>query len=624
MNFLIFACCLLLGISQANALSSEEEIIRLKKGEYYFYYLMEDYPSAMTRLMQLRNSNALGKELDVMESTMLLSLGMNVQAQEVFEKIKQGGGEPSSKSWFYLARQWFDLGEFYNVIYCLDQIDPLKINLDIQLESNFMEASAYIELGEHSKAQNIIAGMTRDSIWTGYARHNYIIAMMHGNSTGRSLNLLIEDATFYLPETQEAKHLRDRINLISAIYFLELGQNRSAMKYLKLISLQGPYTPAALLQYGWASVEQGDYEKALQPWRELQTRFNLFDPDVMESMLGLPQVFELMKAYTQAIRSYESIERKLLLMNQFIITTRNEIQDATWLDSWVSVQSDPRWGWQSEVNSVVPFSDVSGLLHQMLSEDSMVNGLIEYRDLDILTQYLNEKERDLKLWKGMLQSRKSEVLNRNLNPQFEHSERTITESKSTYDSLLKIFNDSANNIFSLPTRKQRISLEALSSSTLNLDKLIELNTATRDVDSYKQRWSRVNGLLLWQMNEMKPKMQWQLQSDLINTKRYISEAKKQLEETKLADKWSFSLWYGLEDRVDDLLLRTSVLKNKSEKEKMVVRKRLVLKAKDYLLSQQKRIKDYLAQSRLSTARLYDEALQRRLTLGDVPVKEARP
>lgn len=623
MKFLIFVCCLLIGIPQVNALSSEEEIIRLKKGEYYFYYLTEDYPSAMTRLMQLRNSNALGKELDVMEAAMLLSLGLNAQAQEIFEKIKQKGGEPSSKSWFYLARQWFDLGEFSNVIYSLDQIDPLKINLDVQLESKFMKASAYMELGEHSKAQSIIAGMTRDSIWTGYARHNYIIAMMNGNSTGRSLNLLIEDATFYLPETQEAKHLRDRINLISAIYFLELGQNRSAMKYLKLISLEGPYTPAALLQYGWASVEQGNYEKALQPWRELQTRFNLFDPDVMESMLGLPQVFELMKAYTQAIKSYESIEKRLLLMDQFIISTQHEVEDASWLDSWISVQTDLRWGWQSKIDTTLPFSDVSGLLHQMLSEDSMVNGLGEYRDLDIITRYLKEKERDLKLWKGMLQSRKSEAITRNLNPQFEKAERTIVESNSAYDALLKIFNDSSDNIFSLPTIEQRSSLETLSSSTLNLEKLIKLNTATRNVDSYKQRLSRVNGLLLWQMNEMKPKMQWQLQSDLINTKRYISEAKKQLEETKLADKWSVSSWHGLEDRVDDLLLSTSALRNKTEEDRMVVRNRLVLKAQDYLLSQQKRIKDYLAQSRLSIARLYDEALQRRLALGDVSAKEAR-
>jgi hypothetical protein len=609
---------------QVNALSPEDEIIRLKKGEYYFYYLTEDYPSAMTRLMQLRDSNTLGIELDVMEATMLLSLGLHTQAQEIFEKIQQDGGESSSRSWFYLARRWFELGEFYSVIYSVDQIDLLKIKPDFQLESKFMLASAYMELGEHSKAQNIIADMSRDSIWTGYARHNHIIAMMYGNSSGRSLNLLIEDATFYLPETQEAKHLRDRINLISAIHFLEIGQNRSAMKYLKSISLEGPYTPAALLQYGWASVEQGDYEKALQPWRELQTRFNLFDPDVMESMLGIPQVFELMKAYTQAIKSYESIEKKLLSMEQFITTNQNELEAATWLDSWVAVQSDPRWGWQSQVNSTVPFSDESGLLHQMLSKDSMVNELTEYRDLEILTQYLKEKERDLQLWKDMLKRRKADALSRNLNPQFERANRIIIESEKAYDGLLNLLNESSENVLVLATNNQRNSIEALTSSTLSLENLIELNNSTRNIELYQQRWSRVNGLLLWKMNETEPKMQWQLQRDLINTKRYIAEAHRQLQETKLADKWSDSSWYGLADRVDDLLFRTSKLHKKSEENRLLVRNGLMLKAQNYLISQQKRIKDYLAQSRLSIARLYDEALQRRLALGDVPVKEVRP
>lgn len=624
MKFLIFVCCLLAGLPQANALSFEEEISRLKKGEYYFYYLTEDFPTAMTLLMQLRESDALGEELDVMEAAMLLSLGLHKQAQKIFEKIQQDGKVSSSKSWFYLSRRWFELGEFDNVIYSIDQIDPLKITPDSQLESQFMLASAYMELSDHAKAQKIIAAMPRASIWTGYARHNYIIAMMHGNSSGRSLNLLIEDATFYLPDTQEATHLRDRINLISAIHFLELGQSRSAMKHLKKVSLEGPYTPAALLQYGWVSVEQGDYEKALQPWRELQTRFNLFDPDVMESMLGIPQVFELMKAYTQAIKSYESIEQRLFSMTQFINTTQDELATAAWLESWISIQSDPHWGWKSQLNTTVPFNDVSGLLHQMLSEDTMVNDLREYRDLEILTQYLIEKEHDLVLWKNMLQQRKSEALARDVAPQFERAKQVILEAKNAYATSLKILNDSNNNGFSLATLEQKTSLEKLTSSTLSLEHLIALNNPIRDTGLYQQRWSRVNGLLLWQMNEMKPRVQWQLQRDLLNTKRYIAEAEKQLQETKLADTWSDSSWYGLGGRVDDLLIKTASLRKKSEESKASARNDLVSKAQRYLMVQQQRIKDYLAQSRLSIARLYDEALQRRLALGDVPEEEARP
>ncbi len=622
MKFLMVVCCLLLGLPQANALSSEQEILRLKKGEYYFYYLTEDYPSALALLEPLREHQSLGQEFDIMQADMLLALGLHAEAQRIFEQIQPVPSSP--QSWFYLARRWFELGEFYNVLHSAEQINALSLKAEFQTELQFMMASSYMELGEQLKAQKIIEGMPRSAIWTGYARHNYIIAMMGGNTSGRSLKLLIEDATFYLPETPEAKDLRDRIHLISAIHFVEIGKNQSALKHLKLISLEGPYTPAALLQYGWVNFEQGNYQRALQPWRELQTRFNLFDPDVMESMLGIPQVFELMKSYTQAIKSYESIEKRLVAMKQFVSTTKTKLETAAWLDSWISVQTDPRWGWHSQLNSTLPFSDESGLLHQLLSEDLIVNGLYEYRDLVMLAQYVEDKEQDLLLWQAMLVQRKSEALNRDLNPQFNRAQRIILESEKAYAELLTMLNDSDNDVSVLATRKQQGSLKKLTQASLNLEQLMTLNSATRNVDLYQQRWARINGVLLWQVNEMKPSMQWQLQRDVINSKRYIAQAENQLLETRLADKWSGSSWQGLTVRLNDALQKTSSVKESIEKEKIESKNRLIAKAQQFLSLQEQRITDYLARSRLSIARLYDEALQRKIARGDVSGIEVRP
>jgi len=622
MKFLMVVCCLLLGLPQANALSSEQEILRLKKGEYYFYYLTEDYPSALALLEPLREHQSLGQEFDIMQADMLLALGLHAEAQRIFEQIQPVPSSP--QSWFYLARRWFELGEFYNVLHSAEQIDALSLKAESQTELQFMMASSYMELGEHIKAQKIIEGMPRSAIWTGYARHNYIIAMMGGNTSGRSLKLLIEDATFYLPETPEAKDLRDRIHLISAIHFVEIGKNQSALKHLKLISLEGPYTPAALLQYGWVNFEQGNYQRALQPWRELQTRFNLFDPDVMESMLGIPQVFELMKSYTQAIKSYESIEKRLVAMKQFVSTTKTKLETAAWLDSWISVQTDPRWGWHSQLNSTLPFSDESGLLHQLLSEDLIVNGLYEYRDLVMLAQYVEDKEQDLLLWQAMLVQRKSEALNRDLNPQFKRAQRIILESEKAYAELLTMLNDSDNDVSVLATRKQQGSLKKLTQASLNLEQLMTLNSVTRNVDLYQQRWARINGVLLWQVNEMKPSVQWQLQRDVINSKRYIAQAENQLLETRLADKWSGSSWQGLTVRLNDALQKTSSVKESIEKEKIESKNRLIAKAQQFLSLQEQRITDYLARSRLSIARLYDEALQRKIARGDVSGIEVRP
>ena len=151
-----------------------------------------------------------------------------------------------------------------------------------------------------------------------------------------------------------------------------------------------------------------------------------------------------------------------------------------------------------------------------------------------------------------------------------------------------------------------------------------LNSATRNVDLYQQRWARINGVLLWQVNEMKPSVQWQLQRDVINSKRYIAQAENQLLETRLADKWSGSSWQGLTVRLNDALQKTSSVKESIEKEKIESKNRLIAKAQQFLSLQEQRITDYLARSRLSIARLYDEALQRKIARGDVSEIEVRP
>jgi len=617
MKFLYFILVITVGLSSVHALTPEQEILRLQKGEYYFHYLTQDFPAAMSQVSRWRGQEAMGKEVDVMEAAMLLSLGLHKQAQTIFEKIQKEGGVSSSQSWFYLARRWFELGEFYNAVYCLQQVEFEKIQRDYQLESQFMMASSYMELGEYNRAQKIITKMPRSSIWTGYAQHNYIIAMIYGNNSGRSLNLLIEDATFYLPKTKEANNLRDRINLISGIHYLGLGKNRSANKYLKSVSLQGPYTPAALLQYGWAKVEQGEYEQALQPWRELQTRFNRFEPDVMESMLGVPRLFELMGAYTQAIKSYESIEKRLLAMTEFVNATQKKLNSASWLDSWLAVQTDTRWGWQTPLDSTVPFDDVSGLLQLLLAEDLVVKDMREYRDLVLLSQYLKEKEENLLLWQKMVKQRKFEALTRDVKPMFDQANKILAAAKHDYEELSLYVDTSAQELFSFPTSIQEGSLEKLTRSTLSLEMLLSLNSTTRDVELYQQRWARVRGILLWQMNEEKPSMQWQLKRNLKNTKQYMVQAKRQLLETQLADNWSDDSWQGLDVRVDKILQKTQALKELADQAALESKNNILLKSENFIVSQRSRINDYLSQARLSIARLYDEALQRKIADGDI-------
>jgi tetratricopeptide (TPR) repeat protein len=606
---------LLLCANFSHAQSSEQEILRLKKGEYYYHYLTGDYLSAMNQLQQWRSNNGvIANEADVMKAAMLLSLGLHQQAQSIFEDIQQGGSIASSKAWFFLARRWFELGEYESTLYSITNIAPTDLLAEDLTEAQFMKAASLIELGKHKKALVMINNMPRSSIWAGYARHNLILDIFKGNKSGQSLTLLIENATFYLPETEEGQNLRDRIHLVSAIYFLQTGQHRSAEKHLKSISLAGPYTPSALLQYGWAKVEQGKYEEALQPWRELQIRFNQFDPEVMESMLGVPHVLELMNADTQALNIYEMTEKRLLSMKAFLIQMSEGLADNPWLEDWVFNQKDQSWGWQAKIETTFPLNDTTAVLQQLVTNEKLVNQMTEYRDLLLLTNYLSEKEESLRSWLVMVDKRERATKSRNVLPILEQSSEKIKAVKDELRFFENRLINSIDDVFALPSENETKSIELLSLVAKRIERLAQVNKASRNVEKYQQRWARVKGVFLWEMNSIKTHRQWELKKQLVAIGRLLKTVDAQLIKTRLANQWSPSAWLGMKEKIWVVLKRINILKKISTQAMIDSKTVLLMDSTQYLDTQIYRINDYLSQSRMSIARLYDEALQNDVNL----------
>lgn len=621
MRFL-FVFLLFVSASHAEPLTDEQEVLRLQKGEYYFHYLTGDFPSAMNQLAQWRSGDdAIESEADVMEAAMLLSLGLHEKAQATFEKIKQQGNQASSQSWFYLTKRWFELGNFAAVLYCINHINEKDVSFATLAEAQYMKVSAFIELGEYKKAQNLISKMQRDDIWTGFARHNFLLAMFNGNSSGQSLSLLIEDAAFYLPDTEEGRNLRDRIHLISGLHYLQSGRNRSAEKHLKSISLDGPYTPAALLQYGWGKVEQGEYEEALQPWRELQTRYNRFDPEVMESMLGVPHVLELERAHTQALKIYERSEKLLLSMKSAVEQATAELPSNPWLEQWIFQQADQSWGWMANIDKTLPLDDTSAMMKGLLAENTFINLLTEYRDLVLLTQYLTEKEENLRLWAAMVKKRQQQSKIRYADPILKQAEKQLAVAELELSHLQNELARSGNNLFSLPTLADDQRALLLSRTAKNIETLVQTNKVSRDVQQYKERWARVKGLSLWQLSEDQPGKQWSLDKELHSMKVEIDQAQRQLLETKIAKQWAPNAWRGMSAKITTLLTRTVQAKQAAVVATDEGKQKLVALSEEYLQQLSFRINDYLSQARLSIARLYDDELQRQVAYGELSREE---
>ena len=613
------ALSLLFAVGLAHGNDRDVNIKRLAKGEYYYHYLNGDFPTAMNPLEQWRHSDeALAGEASIMEAAMLLSLGLHESAQSSFETIEQQtGNKASSRSWFYLARRYFELGEYDRVLTSLDKASGGNLAEKFIPEALFMKVSALLETGFLKKAQLVLDTMPRDDIWTGYARHNFILAMMEGNTSGRGFELLVEDATFYIPNTQEGRDLKDRINLIAGLHYLDNGKNRAAEKHLKKISLAGPYTHAALLQFGWSRVEQWQYEEALQPWRELQVRFNEFDPEVMESMVGVPHVLELMNAQTQALKTYEVMEGRFLAMDAKLQELQLQLVSGEWINEWALAQNNTDWGWQSETDDQVLLEESAAALKNYLRQDKYVSQLGQYRDIWVLQRYLAEKEHALELWSSLVTNREANAQQSDAQLRLNQYAQALNQAKQEREYLQEQLQHINSEKFVLPTSEKQQQVEQIGQASLNIEALMSGTSKTRKVYEYQERWRRVQGLLAWQMNESRPAREWQLKKDLHQLSQLIKDAERQLIEAKVAKIWAPGAWQGLQARIAVLLKQVRQLRINADQQLELSKRELVADAAEYVKNERARIREYLGQTRLSIARLYDDALQARIASGEL-------
>ena len=91
-------------------------------GSVYYFYLNEDYQSALNVLSSLRaQETADSATLDVLETSLLLALGVNDRAQMLLERSTKTGGAVPAKAWFYLAKRYQQAGQWEKCAFAISQ-----------------------------------------------------------------------------------------------------------------------------------------------------------------------------------------------------------------------------------------------------------------------------------------------------------------------------------------------------------------------------------------------------------------------------------------------------------------------------------------------------------------------
>ncbi|NNL57426.1 MAG: hypothetical protein HKO71_06715 [Pseudomonadales bacterium] len=105
-------------------------------------------------------------------------------------------------------------------------------------------------------------------------------------------------------ETEELMSLKDKIHTTAGFLYLHVGKPRRAVKNFKRVRGDSVLVGQALLGYGWAAANKGDYRAALKPLQVLASR-PMLEQTTHEAHLALPYVYEKMEAHTAALEGYD-------------------------------------------------------------------------------------------------------------------------------------------------------------------------------------------------------------------------------------------------------------------------------------------------------------------------------
>ena len=594
---------------------NEDAEKRLLRGNFYYSYLVGEYYQTLYYLREWKeligSDTTPETEAEVMRAAVYLSLGLEDQAEDLFYAVFEEGGSASGDAWYFLTQRLFSAG-FYGraeqaARNALAASPALSRRHDQEL--SYLLVSSISEQDRVEEALIVVRGMEDASIWTGYARYNLILAMVRQNFRSRDIEATIDEAIFYLPDNEEGTALRDRILLISGIAAMERDKHAMANRYFSDVTLESVFTPPALLHYGWNLLAQWRYEDAIQPWRILQQLYDEYHPAVVESYLAVPHTLELIDAVNQSVLAYERVEVRLTDMVGELKQLNQEESLGNWLDEWRQSNETENWGWQRQALGDLPQSQVTRFAQGLLKEEAFTQELARLHDLDRIRADLAEAMRELTLWEDILVQRRENLETMGgeaLLERLEERQMDVLRSiLAVQDRLL----DEDETVFSYASKSDEARIERLRNVVPAVTLLQKIGTPTRDLAPYKERWRRMRGLQLWSIYEAQPQRKWDTERDHMILRSETDKLFRQLENTRTSLIWADSSWRGFPERVGQLQQRVAALDSDVAGIQRDQEALLTEMTRQHLTELDERLTLYLAQARLTLARLYDDSLQ---------------
>jgi tetratricopeptide (TPR) repeat protein len=383
---------LVLGSAQA-----QEALPSLRYGSMLFYYFQQDYFNALTELMVAQQHDELGVSADnaeLLRGGVSLSYGMDRVAQQVFETllVAPDASIDRDQAWFYLAKMAWQRDDLDRSAAALAKMDTAYEG-PLAPEANYLRASIALHRGDEQLVASYDTLFPRNSPWPYYLYYNLGATYAARGDWDAAVDYFhrLDKASLSTPEIYS---LRDKAMTASGYARLAAGNFKQAAKDFTRVRLDGPLVDRALLGYGWAHSEMGDYQAALSPWQVLGDH-SLLNDSVRESLLAIPYAYEQLGRRQTALQQYRHASDVYARQLQAVRAAIESLRDGD-----LARQHGALGGFSQDwlsARDVLPMGEHLPYLSHLMTKQAFQIALRELQDLHDMAFYLSTARQRLQM-----------------------------------------------------------------------------------------------------------------------------------------------------------------------------------------------------------------------------------
>ena len=594
------------------------EVRDLHYGMVLFDFYQKNYFTAAVNLLvgqeqkRLVNSDA---ESRLLLGGLYLSYGLHTEAEEIFQALIDEGASPEvrDRAWFFIGKIRYQKQLFQEAEQALNRVGD-ALDKSLQPEFRTLRSNLLMAREKYTDAANFLEDMFRKEkadpgdayADANYVRYNLGVALIRAGKNEEGVKL-VEKVGMLKSNDPDIKALRDKANLALGYSMIKTDPNR-ARNYFRRIRLNGPFSNRALLGLGWAEVEMERYEHALVPWQELASR-DRADVAAFESLLAIGNAMERLKAFPQAMQSYQNAittyEQELANLEKTVLAVK---AGRLWDDLLAQVSGNEMgWFWEAEL---LPKTPEARYLRTLMADHGFHEAIKNLRDLRFLENQLNRWEQEIPALEYMLELRRNtyESQLKKLTPETTLNHVIdVRTSRDIYRNELRDI-ETSNNSRALATEKEKEHFDRLGRVEERVWRLSNHPEFGQEkAIDYRQRYEFLKGVLEYDIHTTFAIRTWKVKKSLKSLDKILESTLAQQLSLQDVRKGAPQRFEGYSHQIADYQTKVAELKV-MVKEAFNDQHQLLQEMVDQELDRLRlRLIDYLDRARFSLAHLQDLA-----------------